>query len=360
MNYIGMDIHKQFTFAVAKDEQGTIIATEKFSNEKDTFQQFLQAFPPADTKIVIESTSVWEYIYEILESMQYQVKLANPVRTRAIAAARIKTDSVDAATLADLLRSNFIAESYIPPKSVRKLRELTRERRTLVQQTTQIKNRIHAILIRRGITLPSITLCKSTRLWLREQSSEHDALRLYLDLLEFMEGKESGVEQQMRAAAEQSSEAQLLMTIPGIATIRAIDLVAEIGEISRFPSASKLCSYAGLVPSVHQSGSTLHFGRLIQQSSKTLKYTLVETSWNLVRTKESNPLKEFYKKLSTKKGKQKAICAVARKLCCIVHTMLRKREVWRYSQSYDKDERRTLGILWLFEAVTEIRASSQK
>lgn len=331
MNYIGMDIHKQFTFAVAKSEAGATIATEKFNNGEECFQQFLQAFPPAETRIVIESTSVWEYIYELLDGMHYQVKLANPVRTRAIAAARIKTDAVDAATLADLLRANLIPESYIPPKEVRQLRETTRERRMLVRQTTQIKNRIHAILTRRGIALPSATLCNSTRLWLREQSSEGDALLLHLDTLEFMESKVKQVEQQMRGVAEENADAQLLMTIPGIAAIRAVDLVAEIGEASRFPSAEKLCSYAGLVPSVRQSGSTLHFGRLIQQSSKTLKYTFVETSWTIVRTKESNPLKEFYLKLSKKKGKQKAICAVARKLCNTVYAMLCKRKAWRYS-----------------------------
>lgn len=263
--------------------------------------------------------------------MQYQVKLANPVRTRAIAAARIKTDAVDAATLADLLRANLIPESYIPPKPVRKLRELTRERRMLVQQTTQIKNRIHAILIRRGIALPSVTLCASTRLWLRGQSCEGDALLLHLDTLEFMEGKVKQVEQQMRDVAENNADAQLLMTIPGIAAIRAVDLIAEIGESSRFASADKFCSYAGLVPSIRQSGTSLRFGRLIQQSSKAIKHTLIEAAWTIVRTKESNPLKEFYKKLSTKKGKQKAICAVARKLCSAVYAMLRKREAWRYS-----------------------------
>ena len=140
MNYIGMDIHKQFTVAVAKDEQGNKLAEDKFDNGEDNFSRFLQAFQPQETKIVIESSSVWEYIYEILDGMHYEVKLANPVRTRAIAEARIKTDRVDASTLADLLRANLVAESYIPPKDIRRLREITRERKTFVKQTTQMKN----------------------------------------------------------------------------------------------------------------------------------------------------------------------------------------------------------------------------
>ena len=89
MNYIGMDIHKQFTVAVVKDEQGNEIAEEKFDNSKESFSKFLEIYYPDKTKIVIESTCIWEYIYEILEAMQYDVKLANPVRTRAIAEARV-------------------------------------------------------------------------------------------------------------------------------------------------------------------------------------------------------------------------------------------------------------------------------
>ena len=139
-DYIGMDIHKQFTVAVAKDEQGNKLAEDKFDNGEDNFSRFLQAFQPQETKIVIESSSVWEYIYEILDGMHYEVKLANPVRTRAIAEARIKTERVDASTLADLLRANLVAESYIPPKDIRRLREITRERKTFVKQTTQMKN----------------------------------------------------------------------------------------------------------------------------------------------------------------------------------------------------------------------------
>lgn len=331
MNYIGMDIHKQFTVAVVKDEQGNKLVEDKFTNSKDNFGNFMQQFKPKETKIVIESTCVWEYIYEILEEMKYEVKLANPVRTRAIAEARIKTDSVDASTLADLLRADLVAESYIPPKEVRRLRELTRERRTFVRQTTQIKNKIQAILIKRGISIPSSTLCKSTLLWLREKMPEDKIVLHYLDLLEYHKQKLAVIDGTISDTAYANKNAKLLMTIPGIGVTRSLDIVAEIGEIERFPTADKFCSYSGLVPSIHQSGNTLRVGRLVKQSSKVLKYTLIETCWTLIQSKESNSLKEFYKRLSKKKGKQKAICATARKLGCVIHTMLKKQEEFRYS-----------------------------
>ena len=195
-----------------------------------------------------------------------------------------------------------------------------------VKQTTQIKNRIHALLVKRGMNMPTKTLCKSARYWLREQPDEGSVLKHYLNLLDYHEQELNVLEKNIEDISEKNNDAQLLMTIPGIASIRSMDLLAEIGEISRFPTAEKLCSYAGLVPSVHQSANTLRFGRLIKQSSKSLKHTFVETSWNLVSTRESNTLQEFYKKLVKKKGKQKAICAVAHKLCKIVHAMLTKKQ----------------------------------
>ncbi|TAL60389.1 MAG: IS110 family transposase [Bacteroidetes bacterium] len=330
MNYIGMDIHKQFTVAVVKDEQGNKLAQLKFINTEESFKNFLQDYKPEETKIVIESTCVWEYIYEILEKNKYEVKLANPSRTRAIAEARIKTDSVDASTLADLLRANLVAESYIPPKEIRRMREITRERRTFVKQNTQIKNKIHAILIKRGIKLEYATLCDKALTWIKQKFPEEKIIMHYLDLLEFQKKKLEEINKIITEKSNNDNNAKLLMTIPGIGSTRAIDLVAEIGEIKRFISSDKLCSYAGLVPSIHQSGNTLRFGGLIKQSCKTLKTTLIEASWNIVRTKEQNHLQEFYIKIARKKGKQKAICATARKLCCVVYVMLEKQKEFRY------------------------------
>jgi len=331
MNFIGMDIHKQFTVAVVKDEQGNKLEESKFINSENNFGSFMQKYKPEDTKIVIESTCVWEYIYEILEAKKFEVKLANPSRTRAIAEARIKTDYVDASTLSDLLRANLIAESYIPPKTIRRLRETTRERRTFVKQTTQIKNKIRAILIKRGTELEHATLCKAAILLIREKFPDDKVVLHYLDLLEYHKEKLKELDEDISKTAYANSNAKLLMTIPGIGATRSLDIIAEIGEIERFPTADRFCSYAGLVSSIHQSGNTLRVGRLVKQSSKVLKNNLIEACWTLSQSKDSNPLKEFYKKLSKKKGKQKAICATARKLCCVIHAMLTNQEEFRYS-----------------------------
>ena len=324
-----MDIHKRFTFAVAKDFEGNKLSEDKFDNSKENFERFLQQFKPEETKIVMKSTGVWEYIYEILDSMHYEVKLANPAKTKAIAYAKVKTDSVYAGTLADLLRANFVAESYIPPREIRRLRELTRLRKMATRQRTQTENRLHALLIRKGIMIPNRTLCVKSMLFLDEL--QDPMIQEFLEVIKFQRQRETQIKKKVGEVSLANKEAELLMSFPGIGTIRAIEIVAEIGEISRFPTAEKLCNYAGLVPSIKQSGTSLRLGGLIKQSSKNLKHVFVQLAWCIVRQREGGSLQEFYKKLMKKKGKQKAACATARKICCIVHAMLRKNEKYRYS-----------------------------
>ena len=325
-----MDVHKRFTYAVVKNEQGMELAKEKFDNAKANFESFLQPYKPEETKIVMESTGVWEYIYEILDEKHFEVKLANPVKTKAIAWAKVKTDAVDASTLADLLRANLVAESYIPSKEVRMLRELTRMRKIFTKQRTQSENRLHALLTKKGIFIPNRTLCSKSIKFLSEIENE-PLIKEYLEIIAFQRDREANIKNKVEEASSSNRDAEILMSFPGIGALRAMEIIAEIGEISRFPNAEKLCNYAGLVPSIKQSGTSLHFGGLVKQSSKTLKHTLVQTAWCLIRIRENYALQEFYKKLAKKKGKQKAICATARKICCIIYAMLKKGKKFQQS-----------------------------
>jgi transposase len=272
----------------------------------------------------------------MLESKNYGIKLANPIKTKAIACAKIKTDSVDAGTLADLLRANLIAESYIPDRETRKIRDVVRQRKSIVKGKTQIKNRIHAILTRHGIKLPYASLCNKAIIWMLEEGmnnlpSAKTILVSYVNILKKYDEELEAVDEKIREIAYSSSKTNLLMTIPGVAEIRAVEIMAEIADISRFESSEKLCSYAGLVPSIRQSGDSLRFGCLIREASRTLKHALIESSWALLRSKQENSLKIFYQNLLYKKSKQKAICALARKLCCVIHSMLRKNQEFHYS-----------------------------
>jgi len=329
-----MDIHKKFTYAVVKDEQGKQFTEDKLSNTLEEFAEFLSQFKPEETSIVIESSSVWEHIYTLLESLEYKkIKLANPLKVKAIAHAKIKNDKVDANMLADLLRANLIPESYVPPAETRRLREFTRSRKMIVKQATQVMNRIHAHFTRRGITMPRRTFCKEVVAFVKEHAENDAVLGYYVAVLESLRAQLGAIDTKMRAMAQENENAKLLMTIPGIGAIRAMSIIAEIDTIRRFPSEKHFSSYAGLVPTIRQSGSTLHVGRISLQASMQLKHALVQAALTAAHMKRANVLQDCYRKLAVIKGKQKALVAAARKLSSIAYAMLWNKREFSYSYS---------------------------
>jgi transposase len=122
MLYAGLDVHKTYCFGTLLDEGGRKIKEGRFPNTAEGLENFFDGIK--EVKVVIEATSFWLPVYEHLEGIGIEVILSHPLKTKAIAEARIKTDRIDSATLAHLLRSNLVPASYIPPREIRELREI--------------------------------------------------------------------------------------------------------------------------------------------------------------------------------------------------------------------------------------------
>lgn len=323
MQYIGLDVHKKFTHAVVLDEKGTKLDSTEFKNEPVDFDRFIGRIEPK-AKIVMEACSCWQHIYDYLDEAGFELKLAHPLRVKAIASARIKTDAIDAETLAHLLRADLIPESYVPPGYVRKERNVVRHRASLVQTKTLIKNKIHAILTRHGISyefsdafgkagveyLYSLNLPEADRI----------AMDHYLKLVEFIDTEIDETNEMVEMLCKENPLANLLTSIPGVGYYSALLIMSEIGDIRRFSKTKQLCSYAGLVPSVYQSGNTLRRGRITKQGSRWLRWILTQCAHVAVRKDE--PLRIFYARVARRKGKMAATVAVARKMLVYIHTML--------------------------------------
>ncbi|HWJ49982.1 MAG TPA: transposase [Solirubrobacteraceae bacterium] len=145
--WVGIDLDRKRSHIAVIDEQGELTLSRRIVNDRDTFLELL-GDPGAGTHVALEATYGWEWLAELLEEAGYDLHLAHPLRTRAIAAARVKTDAIDAKTLAHLLRTGFLPEAYVAP---RELRELLRHRATLTRMRSAVKNRVHAILAKHGI-----------------------------------------------------------------------------------------------------------------------------------------------------------------------------------------------------------------
>jgi transposase len=322
--YVGVDYHKRYSVTTQMDENGKVLGRARLSNDPDTLRDYVESLP-AGSKIAFEATGNWYYFYELLEDGDLEVNLAHPLQTKAIAWSRIKTDKIDSRILAHLLRSKLLPTAYIPPREIRDLREILRYRCSLVHLRTQIKNKVHAILSKNGIEIDVTDIFgKKGMRRLKSLSLRlcYDlALNGYIRLVETLSGLISEVTLQIQETAEDDPRAMLLITIPGISYYSALLILSEIGEVERFPNARKLCSYAGLVPSVHSSGGRTYHGSITKQGSKWLRWILVELSPHFV--KGSERLGKMYLRVSKKHGGKKARVAVAREMLKIIYYMLR-------------------------------------
>ncbi|MFQ5833745.1 MAG: IS110 family transposase [Candidatus Thorarchaeota archaeon] len=333
--YIGIDVHKKFCYACIKDKRGVLLEEFRFLNTDQGFTRLLRAIGARPTKAVIESTgNLWLRLFLTLEESGVEVILSNPSKTKAIAEARLKSDKVDAAMLADLLRADLVAPCYVPPVNVRDVRELTRVRMNLVRDRVRVKNRTHALLERCDCPrYPGSTLWgKAGVRWLNGlelPEAERFILQTYLNQLKALTGLVEDVERVIAQKAVEDERIRLLMTIPGIDYYVAMLFVSEIGDIDRFPSSSKLVSWLGLAPRVSQSGEKCYHGAITKMGSPRVRWALVQVAHSAVRYDDH--FQKKFRRISERRGKSKAYVAVARELAVACFHMLKKREPYRFA-----------------------------
>jgi transposase len=290
----------------------------------------------------MESTgSVWSNLYDSIEKAHIRVVLANPLKTKAIASARIKSDTIDARILAHLLRADLVPACYVPPYEIREMRSLLRHRVSLVKVRTMVKNKVHSLLDRNGVAAPGFSdlFGKRGSEWLRSVGlSTLDRLMMdnHLEHLESLKRQVEAVDKEITVRASRDDPVKLLLSMSGVDVFSALLIRSEIGDVSRFGSYKKLVSWAGLAPSLHQSGSVEYHGHITKQGSRMLRWIMVEAARSAVNVDDR--LGEFYWRVKGRRGGQKAIVAVACKMLKIIWTMLTKKEPYesRNQRRYDE------------------------
>ena len=322
--YIGMDLHKKTSTLVVKEKFGKVLAKQKLNTDQKEITDFLS--PYAGAELAVEPVSQWYVYADLIQSLGINVHLAHPMKVKAIAFAKVKTDSIDAGVLCDLLRSDLLPEAYFSPKEVRSWKETARFRMSLVQMQTMVKNKIHSILFKNALVYPHESVFGSKgRQWLKELELPEPFnfhLEENLKLLRDIGVRIGGAEKEVIMKVANHPQARLLCTIPGIGYITALTIVAEIGDIHRFRSAKKLMGYAGLVPSTYSSGESVRHGKITRQGSMWLRTALIETAHRQGRSAKSGSLKDFHDHIKEKRDGKTAAVATARKLCAVIWRMM--------------------------------------
>ena len=336
--YVGVDNHKKFSYMSVMDAKGVVVKEGRVVNTKEAVNQFLGKEYTKDTSAVLEAGRNWTVMYDWLEEELDEVKLAHPMKVKAIAEAKIKTDKIDAKTLAHLLRCDLIPEAYVCDKEARVAKNILRQRMFLVKLSTMVKNRIHLTIDRhpevKGQIDPSDLFGKQGLEWLGVVTLPKEDRRILdeeLELLIYLRGKIDASDHWVVQLGKDNADTKLLMTIPGIGKFFALLIATEIDDIGRFRDKNKFASYAGLIPSVHASADKRFYGRIIGHGNKYLRWAFIEAVWPAIRKDLS--LRELYESLKTRKGANKAKVAVARRLAIIAYRVLSQRRPYQVNYS---------------------------
>jgi transposase len=325
--WIGIDLHRRRSQIAIIDEHGELSLSRRIVNDPDTFRELLG--DPGTGHVALEATYGWEWLAELLDQAGHDVHLAHPLRTRAIAAARVKTDAVDAKTLAHLLRTGLLPEAYIAPPDLRDLRELLRHRAVLTRMRTSVKNRVHALLARQGI-LPEQTdlFGKAGREFLTTlelPAGPRQRLDSLMSLIDDFDREITATAREIDQRAKADERVEVLCQIRGVGPYTAMLVIAEVGDVKRFPTPRHLCAWAGLAPTVRSSDNKARLGHISRQGSPALRWALTEAAQKIPTG--GGPLRAQYERIAKRRGSKIAKVAVARHILTLCYYGLRDGEI---------------------------------
>ena len=361
----GLDVHKKTVVACVRrlgpdgSPQASIRTFATMTADLLALADWLAA--EGVTHVAMESTGVyWKPVYHLLED-RFALLLVNAQHIKKVPGR--KTDVKDAEWIAQLLQYGLLASSFVPPPPIRELRDLTRQRTQLTRDRATVVNRIEKVLEDANIKLASVAsdpLGVSGRAMLRamiagEESPDALAelararlrskipqlkqamhgrvtdhhrflLRTLLNQIDSLEAMVAQYDDQIGLVMAPFAEAaRRLRTTPGIGQASAEIIVAEIGtDMSRFPSAAHLCSWAGLCPCNDQSAGKRRSGKTTK-GSQWLRTALVQVAWAAVHTK-ATIFSATYSRLAKRLGKKKALVAIAHKILGIIHKLLKDQQ----------------------------------
>ena len=364
----GIDVHKQTVVAAVRlAEAGKVISEVRTFATTTTGLLALSEWLCENgcTHVAMEATGVyWKPVWHVLSDGELQLVLANAAHVKNVPGR--KTDVGDAAWLADLLAHGLIRASFVPDGQTQELRALLRTRKQLVREKTRHTQRIHKTLEDANIKLDAVlsnVLGKSGRAMLDAMvAGESDPLRLaalahasvkcppdklsealrgrltrhhrfllqlHLRQIDALDAAVGTIDQEVEGSlAPFRTAVELVSTIHGVSTLSAQVIVSEIGtDMSRFPSAGHLLSWAGMCPRNDESAGKRRSRRL-RKGSAWLKTTLVQCGWAASRKRQSY-LQALFLRLKSRRGPQKAVCAVAASILTAIYHMLKDGTVYQ-------------------------------
>lgn len=337
MHYIAFDSHKKYTLATVELAAGGVVAEKRIEHQRGAIRAFLSGYA-AGTQVAVETIGNWYWIVDEIEQAGMVPRLVHARRAKMMMASINKTDKLDNRGMNRLQRVGTLPSVWIPPAELRDKRELLRTRMMFVQQLVRLKNRIHAVLDKYAVRIDwsdafGVAGLAAIEAALETMPAETQfAASLLLEEVRSVKARIEMLTKRIDGVLAPTAEAKLLKTIPGIGPILAAVIQLEVGDVSRFPTASHLASYSGTAPRVHSSGDKTRIGQLRSDVNRYLKWAFIEAANSICVNRKRRPNRHtsrLYDRIASRRGHQKAIGAVARHLAEATYYVLSKIEAYR-------------------------------
>ncbi len=325
MVYVGVDLHRKSSHVAVLAGDGELLASRRIASRPEEFLRVLGELEPGPVEVAFEATYGWGWFADLLADVGIPAHMAHPLATKAISSARVKNDSVDAKTLAHLLRTNLLPEAWAAPPEVRDARKLARTRISLARISSRLKCQTHALLADQAILPPMTDLFgHGGRAFLEDvglRPIPQARLEANLRLIDLLSPEVAAADRELRTLFRTDPRIGKLLPIPGIGFTTAAVVVAEVWDVSRFPSPDRLCSWAGLTPTEHSSAEHTRRGHISKQGSRWLRWAMVESA---SRPSLKDPtLRRFRDSIARRRGSKIAKVALARRLLTLCYYALR-------------------------------------
>ncbi len=325
MVYVGVDLHRKSSHVAVLAGDGELLASRRIRSHPEEFLRVFGELEAEPIEVAFEATYGWGWFADLLSDAGIPAHMAHPLATKAISSARVKNDKVDAKTLAHLLRTNLLPEAWAAPPEVRDARKLARTRISLARISSRLKCQTHALLADQAIAPPVSDLFgPGGRQFLQGvglRPIPQARLEANLRLIDLLSPEVATADRELRELFGRDPRIGKLVPIPGIGFTTAAVVLAEVWDISRFPSPRHLCSWAGLTPTEHSSAEHTRRGHISKQGSRWLRWAMVESA---TRPYLKDPvLRRFRDGIARRRGAKIAKVALARRLLTLCYYALR-------------------------------------
>ena len=331
MHYCGLDVSRKSTYVCLDDAQGRHVKRVAIATSPAAVTATLERYAAQGLRVAIEAGNQTAWIVDLLRELGARVHIVHPRAVKQIAESKKKTDRVDAALLARLLRIDGLPEPvHLPSPRSREIRGLLVARRQLVRVRAQLINVVRGLMRQQRVSLPARAL--STRIgWTRLgalplSTALREVVSAYAATVAAASAALRALDQQLDARAVHDPRLARLQTIPGVGPRSAQTLVAAVDTIARFPTAKKLVAYSGLAPSVRASGDRTQTGAITKEGRSEIRAVWVQAAHTVLRMRPhpaAAPLQQWGQRVARRRGVRTAVVALARKLLTIAFHLLK-------------------------------------